>query len=203
MGGASRIVLATLVLGLVAGLHACGGDAASDAARAPAEARAAERPAAATDARPAGGEAISAEAATARPGPTPAEAPEAEESPEVVVYKTATCGCCSAWIEHLEAAGFRVTAHDERDLTAVKNQLGVPGPVRSCHTALVDGYLIEGHVPADVIRRLLEERPQVAGVAVPGMPIGSPGMEVPGRPADRYDVVTFDGRGRTEVYESR
>jgi len=67
----------------------------------------------------------------------------------------------------------------------------------------VDGYLVEGHVPADVIRRLLEERPQVAGVAVPGMPIGSPGMEVPGRPADRYDVVTFDGRGRTEVYESR
>lgn len=126
-----------------------------------------------------------------------------EGSSEVVVYKTATCGCCSSWIEHLEAAGFRVTAHDEADLTAVKNRLGVPGPVRSCHTALVDGYLVEGHVPADVIRRLLEERPQVAGVAVPGMPIGSPGMEIPGRPADPYDVLTFDGRGRTAVYESR
>lgn len=180
--------LALLVAALVAG---CGGgddaQARGIATRAADEAR---TPAVGAEAAP---EAV----------PVPASGAVAESATEVVVYKTSTCGCCSSWIEHLEEAGFQVTAHDEADLTAVKNQLGVPGPVRSCHTALVDGYLVEGHVPADVIRRLLDERPQVAGVAVPGMPIGSPGMEVPGRPADSYDVVTFDGRGRTAVYESR
>ena len=180
--------LSILMAALVAG---CGGgddaQARDLATRAAAEAR---TPAVGTEAAP---ETV----------PMAASGTAAGSAPEVVVYKTSTCGCCSSWIEHLEAAGFQVTAHDEPDLTAVKNQLGVPGPLRSCHTALVDGYLVEGHVPADVIRRLLEERPQVAGIAVPGMPIGSPGMEVPGRPADSYDVVSFDGRGRTAVYESR
>lgn len=200
MRGAPGLAFSTPLLGLVALAWACGGDAGPDRGRTEAGARASEPPAAAGEAR---GSRTVATSGEAGPGSAGAEGAEAGGSPEVVVYKTATCGCCSAWIEHLEAAGFPVTAHDEQDLMALKNQLGVPGPVRSCHTALVDGYLVEGHVPADVIRRLLEERPEVAGVAVPGMPIGSPGMEVPGRPADRYDVVTFDGRGRTEVYESR
>lgn len=119
----------------------------------------------------------------------------------VQVWKSPTCGCCTKWIEHLETAGFVVEAHDVADPTAVKNQYGVPASVRSCHTALVDGYLVEGHVPAGDLERLLEERPQVAGVAVPGMPIGSPGMEVGDR-KDPYDVLTFAGDGTTKVYSS-
>lgn len=122
---------------------------------------------------------------------------------EVVVYKSPTCGCCSLWADHMEEAGFQVTRHDQPNPTPVKDELGVPRPLRSCHTAVVGGYVIEGHVPADVVRRLLDERPPVAGLAVPGMPIGSPGMEVPGRPADSYEILAFDDEGSTVVYESR
>jgi len=125
---------------------------------------------------------------------------DAGARPTVTVYKTATCGCCHEWVEHLEDAGFEVEAHDVADLGAVKDRYGVRVPLRSCHTAIVDGYVIEGHVPAADIARLLEERPEVAGLAVPGMPIGSPGMEVPGRPADPYDVLAFDERGNARVF---
>lgn len=137
-----------------------------------------------------------AESSTAqRPAGTAAEATL------VTVYKSPTCGCCTKWVEHLEQSGFRVEVHDTADVQPVKARHGLPGSLASCHTALVGGYVVEGHVPADVIRRLLRERPQVAGVAVPGMPMGSPGMEGPYK--DDYDIVSFTRGGATNVYESR
>ena len=99
--------------------------------------------------------------------------------------------------------GFSVEVNDVDDLPSIKQSHGVPAALQSCHTALVDGYVIEGHVPADVVERLLRERPQISGLAVPGMPVGSPGMEIPGQPAAKYDVIAFDGRGGTRVFESR
>ncbi len=104
---------------------------------------------------------------------------------------------------HLRAAGFEVKEQTVDTLGPIKKRLGVPEPLRSCHTALAGDYVIEGHVPADLIRRLLRERPAVAGLAVPGMPVGSPGMESPGRPAERYDVLAFDTSGRTTVFARR
>jgi len=130
--------------------------------------------------------------------PTPSLA-QMSEPGVVQVWKTPTCGCCGKWIEHLEAAGFDVTVHDVQDLAAVKRELGVPGSLQSCHTALIDGYLLEGHVPAADVRRLLAERPEVAGLAVPGMPVGSPGMEM-GDQKDPYDVVTFTSDGPLGIY---
>jgi len=118
----------------------------------------------------------------------------------VVVYKTPTCGCCGKWVEHLQKAGFTVTVHDMNDLSYIKSNNGVDGRIASCHTALVDGYVIEGHVPAEQIRRLLTERPDVTGLAVPGMPIGSPGMEVESGRVDPYDVLAFDRTGQTSVF---
>lgn len=117
----------------------------------------------------------------------------------VVVYKSATCHCCSKWIEHLRQAGFEVEVHNENDLDQKKRQLGVPEALSSCHTALVGGYVVEGHVPADDIRRLLSERPKAVGIAVPGMPIGSPGMEM-GNRIDPYEVVLFDGIQPNRVF---
>ena len=123
--------------------------------------------------------------------PTPAEMASAVETdpPLVTVYKTATCGCCSKWADHIEAAGFPVQTVDVTDLGAVKAEHGIPAAYGSCHTAVVDGYAVEGHVPAEDVKRLLAERPEAAGLVVPGMPIGSPGMETPGRRADRYEVL--------------
>ncbi len=117
---------------------------------------------------------------------------------EVTVYKNPTCGCCSKWIAHLEANGFQVNAHDLADLTQVKLEHGIRRELTSCHTALVDGYVIEGHVPAEDIQRLLQERPDVVGLAVPGMPMGSPGMEGP--TSEPYNVLTFDRDGNTTVF---
>lgn len=108
--------------------------------------------------------------------------------PAVTVYKTAGCGCCGAWVEHLQAAGFQTQVHDVADLAAVKARLGVPRALGSCHTATVGGYVIEGHVPAADIRRLLAQRPAATGLAVPGMPVGSPGMEQ-GEARDPYRVL--------------
>ena len=144
----------------------------------------------------------------AGPEPTPTEAASVmaaeaalQEAGVIQVWKAPTCGCCSEWIEHLKEAGYQVEFHDEMDMAAVKAQYGVPAELQSCHTAIIDGYLVEGHVPAQDIERLLTERPQVSGLAVPGMPIGSPGMEVGDR-VDPYDVLTFDGNGETTVYSS-
>jgi hypothetical protein len=120
----------------------------------------------------------------------------------ITVYKSPTCGCCAKWVEHLQAAGFRPEVHEETQMDAVKNRIGVPAELRSCHTAVVEGYAIEGHVPADVIRKLLAERPKVAGLAVPGMPVGSPGMES-GDQKTPYDVVAFTKDGATSVFAKR
>ncbi len=117
---------------------------------------------------------------------------------EVVVYKTATCGCCKDWIRHMEVNGFTVKAYNVSDLAEVKRQNRVSGRLASCHTAQVGGYVIEGHVPARDIKRLLAEKPAVAGLAVPGMPAGSPGME--GARKDPYNVYTFTKAGKLAVY---
>lgn len=118
----------------------------------------------------------------------------------IVVYKSSTCECCVKWVEHLRTSGFAPTVHDESDMEAIKDEMGVPKAVRSCHTALVDKYLIEGHVPAMDIRRMLAERPKVAGLAVPGMPSTTPGMAAPGAPEGPYDVLAFTAAGGTSVF---
>jgi hypothetical protein len=121
---------------------------------------------------------------------------DAAAAPRVIVNKDPNCGCCSAWVEHLRGAGFETHVNELRDLAPLKNRLAIPPALASCHTAEVDGYVIEGHVPASAIRRLLAERPAAIGLAVPGMPIGSPGMEVPGSPDETYDVILFGRTGR-------
>ncbi len=110
---------------------------------------------------------------------------------EMTVYKSPYCGCCAAWVTHVEDAGHTVKVVNTEDMDQVKQTLGVPGSLHSCHTAVVDGYLIEGHVPVADIDRLLAERPEAKGLAVPGMPTGSPGMEMPETDADRYNVILF------------
>lgn len=125
-----------------------------------------------------------------------------QQQPTIDVFKTATCGCCSKWVEHLQAHGFTVRATNREDLGELKAKYRVPRGVRSCHTAVVNGYAVEGHVPAADIQRLLKERPSIVGLAVAGMPIGSPGMEVQGRNPQAFDVVAFDKDGRTEVFGS-
>lgn len=121
--------------------------------------------------------------------------------PELHVYKSPTCGCCAKWVEHMEAAGFKVSVEDVSNdvLTGVKIRHGVPLELSSCHTTVVGDYVVEGHVPASVVTRLLEEAPEIKGITVPGMPTGSPGMEGPNpRP---YAVVAFDGKGNRTVFE--
>ena len=127
---------------------------------------------------------------------------QALPGPTVEVYKLSTCGCCASWVQHLEANGFTTRVMNLDDLSEIKAVHHVPAAAQSCHTAVVDGYVIEGHVPAADVRRLLEERPAVLGLAVPGMPIGSPGMEVPNVKPSPYDVVSFDRRGQLKVYSS-
>lgn len=117
--------------------------------------------------------------------------------PGIVVHKDPNCGCCSEWAAHLRAAGFAVELRDSSEVNRIKARLGVPFDLASCHTAQVAGYIVEGHVPASEIVRLLSERPVAAGLAVRGMPVGSPGMEVPGQPPDEYDVVLFGPQRRT------
>lgn len=128
--------------------------------------------------------------------------PAAGAKPSVTVYKSATCGCCSKWVEHMKANGFNVTALDVDDIEVPMKTYGVPSAAASCHTALVGGYVVEGHVPADVVSRMLREKPAIAGIAAPGMPAGSPGMEVPGYKGS-YDVLSFDKAGKTALYEKR
>ncbi len=122
----------------------------------------------------------------------------AEELPAVEVYKTASCGCCGSWVEHMKQSGFKVHVHNVHDVTPMREKFGVPNALASCHTAVVGRYSVEGHVPAADVKRLLRERPKAAGIAVPGMVQGSPGMEQ-GRGKDPYDVVLFGG-GRPSVF---
>lgn len=119
---------------------------------------------------------------------------------DVIVYKSPTCGCCNDWVSHLQENGFSVKVHDQSNMNPIKSELGVPPRLQSCHTAKVGDYVIEGHVPAQEISRLLKEKPQIDGLAVPGMPMGSPGME--GSRKDAYDVLTFQENGKTTVYAS-
>lgn len=130
---------------------------------------------------------------------TPAQAEI--QGPVVTVYKSPTCGCCSKWVEHMKANGFEVRAVDLDDLTEVKQASGVPIPLRTCHTAIVGDYVIEGHVPADLVKKMLADKPNAAGLAVPGMPMGSPGME--GTPRQSYDVLLFQKDGKTTVFAKR
>lgn len=118
------------------------------------------------------------------------------EAAEMEVWKSPSCGCCGGWIDHMRAEGFTLKVHDVEDVTPVKMQHGVPGEMASCHTAVVDGYVVEGHVPASDVRRLLAERPKATGLAIPGMPQSAPGMDMPGEP---YEVLLFDG-DRAQVY---
>jgi hypothetical protein len=143
-----------------------------------------------------------APAATADTAPAaPADrSPVADVRPVVLVHKSPTCGCCASWVDHLRAHGFTVEVDDTGDMEAIKARVGIPAGKGSCHTAEVGGYFIEGHVPADDIVRLLEEKPDARGLTVPGMPVGSPGMEIPGQGTPPYAVELVHQDGSTEVF---
>lgn len=119
----------------------------------------------------------------------------------LVVYKEATCPCCNKWVEYMQANGFRVVTYNVTDLAAVKQKHDIASNLQSCHTTEVGGYYVEGHVPVDLVRKLLAERPRIAGITVPGMPVGSPGMEV--GPPEPYDILSVDSAGRTAIYGSK
>ncbi len=122
------------------------------------------------------------------------------KTPVITTYRSSTCGCCHGWVEHMEAAGFEVNDIVTDDMAAVKQEHGIPEGLLSCHTSVVGDYVIEGHVPVDAVQRLLKEQPNVAGLALPGMPIGSPGMEFGDR-VQPFTVVTFDERGKPAAFQ--
>jgi hypothetical protein len=123
------------------------------------------------------------------------------EARDLTVYKTPWCGCCKGWVTHMQRAGFRATVVEVEDLAPVRARHGVPFVLSSCHTAVIAGYVVEGHVPPGDVARLLRERPKALGLTVPGMPLGSPGMEQPGGQAERYEtLLLLDRAGRTRPY---
>lgn len=125
------------------------------------------------------------------------------KSKEITVYKSPTCGCCSKWEDHLTKAGFQVTSKPTENMAEIRKQYNVPDKMQSCHTAIIDGYVIEGHVPADDVKKLLETRPEgIAGLAAPGMPQNSPGMQPEGEKPSGYDVLSFDRQGNSKVFTS-
>lgn len=132
-----------------------------------------------------------------------ARSPAAGALPKIVVFKDPSCGCCADWVDHVRAAGFAADVIESVEMNAHKLRLRVPPALASCHTAEVGGYVIEGHVPAEAIVRLLSERPAATGLAVPGMPVGSPGMEVAGMAPDAYDVVLFGPGGQSRFARYR
>ncbi len=134
-------------------------------------------------------------------GATLPRAAHAAGGPAIAVYKSPSCGCCTAWVKHMRSAGFVVTTHDTDDVDAVKAQLGLRPQYASCHTGVVGRYVIEGHVGADLVLKLLREQPEALGLAVPGMPVGSPGME--GGTPDRYHVLLLTRDGKSRVYAAR
>jgi len=125
---------------------------------------------------------------------------QAGDKPQVMVYKSPTCSCCEDWIDHLKAEGFAVTFENRSDMEVVKAWQGVPKRLGSCHTALVDGYVIEGHVPATDIKRLLAQKLQIIGLSAPGMPMQAPGMQDLSLPPKNYDVISFDSQGNMQVF---
>ena len=134
-------------------------------------------------------------------GPSVMPATSEATGPAMTIYRSASCGCCTQWGEHIAAAGFRINDQVSDDMDRVKQANGIAPAQASCHTSIVEGYVIEGHVPASSIQRLLAERPDIRGLAVPGMPIGSPGMEVKGRTADPFAVMAIGHDGSTTVFE--
>jgi len=118
----------------------------------------------------------------------------------ITVYKSPSCECCGNWTKRLTEYGFTVETKEVDDMTKIKTRYGVPPSLQSCHTAVVDGYVVEGHVPPADIARLLKERPNMVGVTVPGMPVGSPGMEVEGTPTQPFDVLLFDKSGQSKLF---
>ena len=119
---------------------------------------------------------------------------------KMTVYKTPDCGCCKDWITYMKGQGFTVSAVDMNDLSEIKRSSGVPAKLESCHTALVGDYVIEGHVPADLVKKILAEKPKITGLAVPGMPVDAPGMGTGKTP---YDVIAWDKAGHTSVFAKR
>ena len=131
---------------------------------------------------------------------TAACAPIARPSSDLAVYKSATCGCCSEWVSHMTAAGFQVQTTEVADPGVIRRARGVPDALAACHTALIGGYVLEGHVPAEDVRKLLAERPDALGLAVPAMPLGSPGMEMPDGRREAYDTLLVLNGGGTRVF---
>lgn len=129
--------------------------------------------------------------------------PSGDSAKAITVYKSPTCGCCSKWEEHLTKAGFQVTSKPTENMTEIRKQYSVPEKMQSCHTAVIGGYVIEGHVPAADVKKLLETRPaDVAGLAAPGMPPKSPGMQPEGEKPSGYDVLSFDRQGNSKIFTS-
>jgi hypothetical protein len=133
---------------------------------------------------------------------TAAGATIAQSPATIAVVRDAGCGCCLKWVAHLKRAGYQATVTESSNMAAFKDSKGIPPAARSCHTGVIGGYVIEGHVPAEDIKRLLKERPPIAGLAVAGMPAGSPGMEVPSGAIAPYNVLAFDKAGKTSVFAS-
>ena len=122
-----------------------------------------------------------------------------ESAPELVVYRSPGCSCCGKWLEHMQQNGFNVKSVMSDDMQAVKEKYGIPDKLASCHTATVNGYIVEGHIPAEDVKKLLQTKPKVVGIAAPNMPLGSPGMEVGGQ-KQTYQVMTFDEQGKIGVF---
>lgn len=127
-----------------------------------------------------------------------AKAVAAQASTPIEVYKNPSCGCCRGWVRHMEANGFTAKVTDTNDVDAIKRQHHVDAKLQSCHTSLVGGYVVEGHVPASDVRRLLKDKPKIVGLTIPGMPQSAPGMD--GKPFQPYEVLAFDARGTTSVF---
>lgn len=141
-------------------------------------------------------DALLASAALLAVGPSCAAASD----PSIKVFKDASCGCCAVWVDRLKTAGFKTEVDDSQDMAAIKAKYGVPRDLASCHTGIVAGYAIEGHVPPADIKRLLKEKPKALGIAVPGMPVNSPGMEVEGQPDEPYTVWLFAKDGARTAF---
>ena len=133
---------------------------------------------------------------------SPDNATKAASKHTLVVYASPQCGCCGDWVEHMEDNGFKTEMRRVNNINEIKKEAGLPRQLASCHTAFINDYLIEGHVPAKDVKRLLREEPQAAGLSVPRMPMGSPGMEIEGRGRDAFDVILFQRNGTQSIYES-
>ena len=127
---------------------------------------------------------------------------ETADNPTLLVYASPQCGCCGDWVTHMRNNGFTAEVRKVDNVNAIKQEAGLPRELVSCHTAFIDDYLIEGHVPAKEVKRLLREQPDAAGLSVPRMPMGSPGMEIEGRGRDAFDVILFQRDGTQRIYES-